>query len=366
MRNQRFIKAAVCCMLVVLAVSSVHGAARSSSSGRGQFGLYGDWDIKIKFGEREMNSILAFSRDQERNLTAQSISYWGITDLTDVKFEEGNLSFTQTNRFGENEFTSKFAGKIEEGKLTGTLTSDRGESAVTGQRSPRMPRPVGRWDMTFKSGEREYTSTLVVKADKEGKLTAEMKSERVEHTISDVLYEQGNLTFKRITKIGDRELESTFEGTIDRQTDTLTGVAKSDRGETTAEGKRIGTAFIGTWNLEVTSERGARKQRLKINPDLSALYGAMLIKEVTLDGDNVSFKIVREFGDQKFEMDFVAKIAEAKQTSVEGRAPEATIAGEMKTTRGTSKITGKKVVRTFRGRGTGTGRSGAGRSSTTQ
>ena len=342
MRNQTFIKAVVCCALVVLAVSSVQGVERSSSSGRGRFGLYGDWDIKIKFGERDMQSILAFSRDQEGNLTGQSISFGGITDLKDLKFEEGNLSFTQTNRFGENEFTSKFAGKIEEDKLTGTLTSDRGETAVEGKRSLRIPRAVGIWDMKFKMGDREYTSTLVIKADKEGKLTAEMKSERVQHTISDVKYEQGQLTFNRKTKLDDRELESTFEGTIDRQTDTLSGVVKSDRGETTAEGKRIGTALIGTWNLDVTSERGIRKQRLKVNPDLSALYGAMPIKEVNLDGDKVSFKTVLEFGDQKYEMDFAGKIAESKLT------------GELKTTRGTSKITGKKVVPTFGRRGSST------------
>ncbi len=277
MRNQRFIKAVACCVLVVLAVSSAQGAARSSSSARGRFGLYGDWNIKIKFGEREMNSILAFSRDQERNLTAQWISFWGISELKDVKFEEGSLSFTQTYRFGDNEFTSKFAGKIEEGKLTGTLTSDRGDSEVTGKRSLRIPRAAGSWEMKFKMGEREYTSTLVVKADKEGKLTAEMKSERVEHTISDVLYERGKLTFNRKTKVGDREWESTFEGTIDRQTDTLSGTVKSDRGESTAEGKRIGTALIGTWDLDVASERGTRKQRLRVNGDLSALYGAMPI-----------------------------------------------------------------------------------------
>jgi len=331
-------------MLLVLAVSSVQGAARSSSSGRSRFGLYGDWDVKIKFGEREMNSILAFSRDREGNLTGQSISFRGVSELKDVKFEEGNLSFTQTYRFGENEFTSKFAGKIEEGKLTGTQTSDRGESAVTGKRSLRIPRAAGSWDMKFKSGEREYTSTLVIKADKEGKLTAEMKSERVEHTISDVLYERGNLTFKRKTKMDDRDWESTFEGSIDRQTDTLTGVAKSDRGETTAEGKRIGTALIGTWNLDVVSERGTRKQRLRVNGDLSALYGAMPIKKVNFEGDKVSFKMVREFGDQKYEMNFAGKIAESKLT------------GELKTTRGTSKITGKKVVRTFGRRGSGTTR----------
>ena len=335
MRNQRFIKVVVCCVLLVLAVSLAQGAGRSSSSGRGRFGLYGDWDIKTKFGEREMNSILAFSRDQERNPTAQWISRWGVSELKDVKFEEGNLSFTQTSRFGDNEYTSKFVGKIEDGKLTGTRTSDRGKSAVTGKRSQRIPRAAGSWDMKFKSGEREYTSTLVIKADKEGKLTAEMKSNRVEHIISDVLYERGRLTFKRKTKMDDREWESTFEGTIDRQTDTLTGVAKSDRGETTAEGKRIGTPVIGTWNLEVTSDRGTRKQRLKVNSDLSGLYGAIPLKKVNLEGDKVSFKTVLEFGDQKYEMNFAGKIAEAKLT------------GELKTSRGTSKITGKKVVRTF-------------------
>ena len=342
MRNRTLITTVTYCMLVALTVSLVEGAEQPSSFGRGRFGLYGDWDIKVKFGEREMNSILAFSRDQQGNLTGQWISFWGIGELKDVKFEQGNLSFTQTYRFGENESTSKFTGKIEEGKLTGTLTSDRGESAVEGKRSLRIPRAVGSWDLKVKMGEREYTSTLVVKADKEGKLTAEMKSERVEHTISDVQYEQGQLTFKRKTKMDDREWESTFEGSIDRQTDTLSGVIKSDRGEATVEGKRIGTALIGTWDLEVVSERGTRRQRLKVNPDLSALYGAMLIKEVNLDGDKVSFKTVLEFGDQKYEMDFAGKIDEAKLT------------GELKTTRGTSKITGKKVIRTFGRRGSST------------
>ncbi len=353
MRNQRFIKAVVCCALVVLAVSSALGAAETSSSGRGRFGLYGDWDIKTKFGEREMNSILAFSRDQQGNLTGQWISFWGVSELKDVKFEQGSLSFTQTVRFGENEFTSKFAGKIEEGKLTGTLSSDRGDSEVTGQRSPRIPRPVGVWDVKSKMGDREFTSTLIIKADKEGKLTAEMKSERVEHTISDVLYDQGRLTFKRKTKVGDQEWESTFEGSIDRQTDTLSGVSKSDRGEGTLEGKRVGAALIGTWNLDITSEQGTRKQRLKVNPDLSALYGAMPIKAVDLNGDKVSFKTVLEFGDQPFEMSFAGQIAQAKPAGEEGLAPEMNLTGEMTTPRGTSKITGKKVVRTFGGRTSG-------------
>lgn len=363
MKNGMIFKVVVFCVLLALGVSVVYGAAAPAasgrgrdSSGRGRFGLYGDWDIKVKVGEREMSWILAFSRDQERNLTAQRIGAFFATELEDVKFEDGNLSFNEVFRYGDNEIASKFRGKIEEGKLTGTLTSDRGETAVTGQQSPRIPRAVGSWDMTFKSGEREYTSKLVVKVDKEGKLSGEMKSERAKHTISDLAYERNSLTFKRKTKVGDREFESTFEGTIDYRTDMLTGKVTSDRGEGTAEGKRIGAAAIGTWNLDVTSEGGGFKQRLKVNRDLSALYGSTPVKAITLDGEKVSFKIVREFGDRKFEMDFSGKIAEAKESSVEGRAPEATITGEIKTSRGTMKVTGKKVIRTYRGR-TGSTRS---------
>ena len=350
MKHQVFLKAALCCALAALVISSAQvwaqESARPSRSRRG--GFYGDWQVKISFGERQMDSILTFSRDAEGNRTGQWISFWGLSELKDVKFEEGKLSFTQErqNREGQS-VTTKFTGTIKEGKLSGTLSSDRGESKLEGKRSPRIPRAVGSWDMKFKRGDREYTSTLVVKADKEGKLTAEMKSERVEHTISDVLYERGKLTFKRKSKIQDRQWESTFEGNIQWQTDTLSGVIKSERGEITAEGKRIGAALIGNWNLEVTSERGSRKQRLKVNRDMTGLYGAIPIKKVNLEDDKVNFKIVLEFGERKFEMSFEGKLAESKESK------ELKLTGELTTSRGKQKIKGKKVIRTFRRRSTG-------------
>jgi hypothetical protein len=236
---------------------------------------------------------------------------------------------------------SKFTGKIEEGKLTGTMSSDRGESKVEGKRSRRIPRAVGSWEMNVKTPDREFTSTLVVKADKEGKLTAQWRSERGDLEITDVQYERGKLTFKMEPKQGeDRPWAATFEGNIRRETDTLSGVMKSERGEITAEGKRIGAALIGTWNLDVTTEWGTRKSRLRVNPDMSGLYGAIPVKKVNLEDDKVSFKIVLEFGERKFESSFVGKLAKSKLT------------GELTTSRGSQKVTGTKVIRTFRRRST--------------
>jgi hypothetical protein len=57
----------------------------------------------------------------------------------------------------------------------------------------------------------------------------------------------------------------------------LSGTFTSDRGEIEAEGTRFGAALIGKWNLEITSDRGTRTQILKINPDLSSMYGPIAI-----------------------------------------------------------------------------------------
>ena len=123
-------------------------------------------------------------------------------------------------------------------------------------------------------------------------------------------------------------MEMTFEGTLGYI--SLEGVFKSDRGEAAATGTRVGASIIGTWNLDIESEQGPRKQRLRVNPDMSALYGSTLIKKITLDGDKVSFKYVRTYNDQDNETSFEGKIADSKLT------------GEVKTSRGTSKVTGTR------------------------
>ena len=309
-------------------------SAQSSGSRRG--GLYGDWQVKVDYNGREMESILSFSRDKEGKHIGHWISFWGLRELNDIEYEDNKLSFVQVyeNREGQSR-TSKFKGTIQDGNLSGILSSDRGESKLEGKRSKRTPRVVGSWEMKLKMGEREFESTLIVKADKEDKLTGEWQSQWGEHEITEMEYKDRKLTFKRKSKIEDREWESTFDGTVQR--DTISGVIKSERGEITVDGKRIGASLIGNWELEVTSERGNRKQRLKVNPDMSGLYGATAIEKVNLEGDLVSFKIDLEFGERKFEMSF------------DGKVEENELSGEMTTSRGIQKVKGTKVLRRFRG-----------------
>jgi hypothetical protein len=318
---------------MVMVMLSAQVRAQSSSSSRWR--LYGDWQVKVDYDGRQFESILSFSRDREGNLTGNWISFMGLSELKDIKYEEGKISFSRDRRNRDGETTtSNFKGTIEDGKISGTWSSDRGENDLEGKRAPRIPRAVGGWELKYKIGERDITSKLVVKVDKEGNLTGQWQSRRGESEVTDLQYERGKLTFKRTSTYQDRKREYTFEGTV--RGDTLSGMIKSERGEIEVEGKLVGGSLIGTWNLEVASERGTRKQRLRVNPDMSGLYGAIAVKKVNLEGEKVSFKIVLEFGDQKYEMNFAGKIEDSKLT------------GEMTTSRGSQKITGTKVIRTSR------------------
>ena len=330
MERKTLLKVALVCLLVVSFILPVQVSAQQSRSRRG--GLNGDWLVKMKFGDRDFESILAFSRNREGQYTGQWITSWGMNELKDVKFEDNKLSFTQVTNYGGQERTSKFTGAIEQGELSGLMTSDRGETEIKGKRAPRPPRGVGGWEMKIKAGEREYTGILTITADKEGNLNGMWKSSRGESKVSDVKYEGRKLTFKRIIQRDSGQMEMAFEGTLGYN--SLEGVFKSDRGEAAAEATRVGASLIGTWNLDIESERGPRKQRLRVNSDMSALYGSTVIKKINLDGDKVSFKYVLTFGDREFEVSFEGKIAESKLT------------GEVKTSRGTSKVTGTR--RSFR------------------
>jgi len=66
MERRAIVKVVLVGLLVVSFVMPVQAASQSRSR-RG--GIYGDWQIKMKFGERDFESILTFSRNQERQYT---------------------------------------------------------------------------------------------------------------------------------------------------------------------------------------------------------------------------------------------------------------------------------------------------------
>jgi hypothetical protein len=303
--------------------------------------LYGDWQITPQQSERPAggpmgggmrnSEIISFAGNSEGKLIGQWINFRGFTELEDVRCKDNQVTFTQTVQFKKETFKGLFSGTIEGNKLTGTLTHGGMQSKMEATRRPTAPLAAGIWDMKFKTTGGETAAILDINAAKDGSLSAEWQKLEGDHKITDVKYEGNKLTFKSTTKVQDTENVCLFEGTVEPKTNTLSGVFKVDGNEMPAEAKRIGIELVGTWILETSAPWGNSKQRMKVNPDMSGLYGMNPISKITLEGDKVTFKITPEFGRQRFEMDFEGKLDGSKLT------------GELKNPRGSQTVTGRKM-----------------------
>lgn len=292
--------------------------------------ITGEWEMTMEFSGRPSYATLTISKNADGTLAGK----WGSSDLSNIKFQDGKLTFVRTIRFGDQEFTMNYNGTLKDGKLTGLLSSERGEFAANGARVKPIPPAVGVWDIAYTIGDRNITAKLTVSQKPDGTPDVKWASQRGESVISNVKLQDGKFSFDRAVKFNDQAFTMTFTGTA--QGDKLTGVSKNDTTEVPVTGTRFGAALIGKWELTVTSERGTRQGALRVFPDLSGRYesfgGEIPVKDLKLEGNQVTFAIEMGFGDQTFKMDF--------KGTLDGNA----LKGQTTSERGTSEVTGKKLA----------------------
>jgi len=293
--------------------------------------IAGIWKLTVDRNGRQMNSTLTICTAEEAKPSVQ----WGLggdeDEISNIKLDGSKLSFDRTRSFRDREFTSTITVTYDKEKdsLTGTISSDRGDSDVTGTRVIPKPDAVGTWIIKTESDK----STLTIKL-KNGKLEGNWASESGKSEISNVKFENGRLTFDRVTKLEEGELKSSFEGEV--KGNELKGELKSEKGTTKVTATRLGAAIIGKWALTTTSDRGERTSILLIDKDLTGRYamgfGEIDISKIKLDSDKVTFSIDMSFGDRDFGMDYDLKLTGDK------------LEGQVFTDRGESKVTGKKII----------------------
>ena len=320
MFNKTIGKTFVLACLMLLAQTSLVWAAED---------ITGQWEMTMDFGGRDSFAMLTISKNADGGLAGK----WGSDDLSDVKFQDGKLTFVRTIKFGDQEFTMDYTGTLKDGKITGTMSSDQGEFATNGARfKPKSP-AIGTWDISFNIGDRDITGQLAVSEKPDGTLEGKWISERGNTVVSNVTFKDGKLTFNRKSTFGDNTWESEFEGTI--AGNNLTGVFKNQQGEMPAKGTRVGAALVGKWDLTTVSEFGTRQGMMRINGDMTGRYeffgGEIPMKNLKLEGDQVTFALEMGWGDQTFTLNF--------KGTLDGK----NLKGQMTSDRGTSEITGKKA-----------------------
>jgi len=310
------------CVILLLQTSLVWAAEE----------ITGDWEMTMDNNGRKSYAMLSITKAEDGTLTGK----WGSTEISNAKFQDGKLTFTRTVGPADREFTSDYEGTLKDGKLMLTISNDWGELSAVGTRPKPLCPALGQWDVNFKVGDMDINAKLTISRTKEGSLEGKWTEEMGEHKISNVKFEDGKLTLTRNSKVEDMEFENTYEGAI--KDNKLTGMLKGDMGQWEANGQRIGLALIGTWEITTVSDFGTRTTMMKVFPDLTGRYevfdSEIPMKNLKLEGDQVTFKLEMGFGDMIFELDFKGKL--------DGK----TLKGEMNSDRGTSEVTGKKVEKT--------------------
>ena len=294
-----------------------------------QSDVTGEWEIKMDRNGRESFATVMITKKADGALTGK----WGSTELSDVKLDGQKLTFVRTMKFGDQEFKLNYEGTLKDGSITGTLTSERGNFSANASRKKAKSPVLGQWSFSYKIGDRDINATLAVSEGASG-LEGAWKSNIGEHVVSNLKFQDGKLSFARKSKIEGNEFESTYDGVL--QGNKLLGTIKSSvLGEIPVTGQRVGAELIGKWDFTTTSDRGPRQSLFTVFNDLTARYelfgGEIPVKELKLEGGQVSFSVDAAFGDQPFKIDFKAKL--------DGK----TLKGEVTSPRGTREVSGKKV-----------------------
>jgi hypothetical protein len=297
--------------------------------------ITGLWEVRMDFNGRQTFADLSISKNPDGSFSGK----WGQDELSDVNFLDDKLTFTRTMGRGERQFTSNYEATLKDDKLTGKMTNNWGETSLVCVRPKPISPAVGQWNMKIALGDREIDAVMIISQNDDGTLTGQWTEEPGEHTISNVKFQDGKLTFDRHVKMTGPdpnmvfEFDTPFEGTI--EDDKITGQMKNEMGQWEVTGTRIGTVLIGNWELTSTFERGTRTQMLKVYPDLSGRYEVfgsfMPVKDLKLEGDQVTFGIEMGFGGREFQMDF------------KGTLKDGTLTGQFNGPRGEQPVIGKKI-----------------------
>ena len=155
--------------------------------------------------------------------------------------------------------------------------------AATGGAQELPPSIVGTWKMNTKVRGREIGATLVITADKAGRLSGVWQSLGRDMELDDLKFVDGVLTFERVAS---RDRTIGFKAKL--KGDTLTGAHTGQMGEIECTGKRISEADLKDpeKDYEIHSVRGAPRDGFDVldHPKMTKAAAAKLADDQPVIG----------------------------------------------------------------------------------
>ncbi len=328
--------------------------------------ILGEWEFKMQRRDREFTTTLTIGQTDSGELTGIWKSRRGENEVSNVKFEDGKLSFERVRERDGEEFKMTFNGMLEGDQLKGTLSmGDEWEFEMSGNRkAANLPAQSGNeaksllgvWGVNIQMEEDESFEIQLTVAQKDGKMFARWNSDEFgERKVDAIKMENGQFHLSRREKNEEGEIyETAYVGKIEggKLVGNVSGpwgefeaigIRKADEAPKIAQETKSKEAsntinVVGVWELTSEGRNGqTRTRKLTIHEDMSGSYQGRRnrtteINKITIDGNQISFSYTVSRNDNQFEMTF--------KGTIDGE----TLKGEFVTPRGSREVTGKKLA----------------------
>ncbi len=274
----------------------------------------GDWSMVMDFNGQEVPGTLTITEADGGGLAGKWTADGETTDLRDVKFEDGTLTFGRTVNYQGSEFDIDYSGTIDGDSITGAFTTPAGELETNGTRGGGdAPGLAGNWKLMVDSQLGNNERALKVNKD----MTAVYVANGEEFTVEDLALDGNAVTFAVTLSLDGQEVPLEFKGTLDGN--ALTGELFMDGGSVAeVDGSRAGGGGIapGVYSLTVDSQIGEFQHTLTVNEDGTMVYESdgeeSTPENVEIDGTDVSFAITVTADGTAYDLEFEGTFEDGK------------------------------------------------------
>jgi hypothetical protein len=195
----------------------------------------GQWDIKFNVMDQDITARLVVSEKPDGALEGKWTETMGEHKVSNVKFQDGKLTFTRQSKIGEGdmqmEFETAYVGAVKGNELTGALESEMGNWQANGQ---RFGAPlIGTWELSSNTEMGPRTGMMTIEPD----LTGTYEVFGSDTPIRNIKLEGDKVTFAVEMGFGDQTFRLDFDGKLDGK--TLKGKMNSEMGANDVTGKKV-------------------------------------------------------------------------------------------------------------------------------
>jgi hypothetical protein len=191
----------------------------------------GAWRMTFRIGDREIVNRLAISEDASGKLAGDLTSENAEHVISNVKFDDGKLTYDRRTKIDDFDWESNFVGAIKDGELSGAYETEQGELPVKAERIGADF--VGKWELT---GDFQFggpTRSLRIAPD----LSARYQLFDGVTPVDELKLDGDAISFELEAGFGEETFTLEFKGKLENG--KLTGEIGAPRGNTAVTGEKI-------------------------------------------------------------------------------------------------------------------------------